>query len=438
MQVSVEKLTGLKRKLNILVPAETLAAEVNSRLKKIAPTVNMHGFRAGKAPFSAVKKKYMRAVWDEVAREMVEPTLRDALVKHELTPAETPYVDLEVLEVSSDFKYSATFDVFPENMQVNELDNAKVDIIESSVQDEDVERILERLRSENKVWHDVERAAVDGDKLEIDFEGFLDDKPFAGGSADNMSIIIGSKRMIPGFEEAFIGAEKGKPFEFNICFPADYHEAKLAGKDTKFKVVINKIMEGSIPALDNAFAESMNIKEGGVTALRQDIKDNMIRELERNVSIKNRRHVFDKLREHNKIELPQSLIEREIKHLQHEMYHKLFGNEHSEHEKIPDFPRELFEEDATRRVHVGLLFAEYVKKHALVVDKERVDAMINKMAGAYEDPAELRAWYYEKDERVAEVEALVLEEIVVEKILENATIVKKTMCYDEVVNAEAR
>ena len=196
-------------------------------------------------------------------------------------------------------------------------------------------------------------------------------------------------------------------------------------------------MEGHLPELNEAFAEKFNIKEGGVDALMKDIKQNMERELDRRLSTLNREKTFDALLAVNPIDLPKALIDQEIEHLKHDMYHRIFGHEHSEHEQIPDFPRNLFEAQASRRVHLGLLFSEYVKQHEMVVEKARVDAMIEKFASAYESPDELRAWYQGSKERLAEVEALVMEEMVSEYILKDATVVNKTMDYDDVMNPKA-
>ena len=302
--------------------------------------------------------------------------------------------------------------------------------------EKDVNTMLDNLRAQNKDWHDVSRAIAKDDKVVIDFKGFLGGEAFDGGSAEGYELIIGSGSMIPGFEEGLIGAEKGKKTDITVNFPEDYGHKELAGKEAKFTVKVIHVKEGVLPELNVEFAEKFNIKEGGIDALKKDIKENMIRELDRRVSSMNRAVIFDKLLEKNTFDLPSALLEQEIEHLKHEMYHQIFGHEHSENEKIPDFPRALFEEKARHRVQLGLLFAEYVKKHEIIAEKARVDAMIEKMATAYEDPDELRSWYQESQERRAEIEALVMEEVVSEKIIERAKIIEKKMTYDQIVNPE--
>ena len=432
MQVSVETLKGLERKVSISVPTKKIEEEVSLRLKNLARKVKVNGYRPGHVPMTVVVSRYSDSVRQEVARDMVQSTLYEALQEKNLMPAGTPYIEPEQIEQGVDFKYSAVFEVYPE-VNVEELKQAEVEIINASVKDADVKKMLEKLREQNKDWKEVSRAVKAGDKVTIDFVGFLDDKEFDGGAAKNHELEIGSGAMIPGFEDGLVGAKKDKEFDLKVTFPKDYNHKDLAGKDAVFKVTVTKIMAGELPTLDDDFAVKFNIKEGGVEALTKDIKQNMERELERRVSSLNRENIFNKLLENNKFDLPLSLIDQEIAHLKHEMYHRVFGHEHNDNEQIPDFPRALFEEQANRRVHLGLLFSEYVKKHKIVADKARVDAMIEKLASAYEAPEELRSWYRGDKERMGEIEALVLEEIVSEKILEDAKVVKKKMDYDAVM-----
>lgn len=436
MSVSVETLNGLERKITISVPSEKIEEEVTLRLRNLAPKAKIHGFRAGKVPQNVIKQRYSDSVRQEVARDMVQSSLYEALKSNDLNPAGSPTIEPEQVSPGKDFVYSAFFEVYPE-IESNELKKDEpVELVTAEVSNEDLDKMIENLRGQNKNWVDVSRPVVDGDKVVIDFVGYLDDKAFDGGRAEGHELIIGSKAMIPGFEEGIVGAEPNKMTEIKVTFPADYGHNELAGKEAKFEITVKKVMAGELPPLDAAFAEQFNIKEGGVEALKKDIRDNMVRELERRVGSMNRTIAFNKLLEVNKFDLPTALVDQEIEYLKHEMYHQIFGHNHADDEKIPDFPRVLFEEKARHRVHLGLLFAEYVKKHAIIVDKDRVDAMIEKLANAYEDPAELRAWYQDSNERRAEIEALVMEEIVSEKILESAKTTQKVMTYEEVINPE--
>jgi len=433
MQVSVETLKGLERKITVSVPTEKVEEEVSLRLKNLARKVKVDGFRPGKVPMDVVKNRYSDSVRLEVAQEMVQSTLFEALHSKELIPAGLPAVDPEPIEQGKDFKYTAVFEVMPK-FDIKELEQALVELTSSEVTEQDVKDMLEKLREQNKVWHEVSHAVKKGEKVVIDFEGFLEDKPFEGGSAQGHELVIGSGAMIPGFEDGIIGGKIEKPFDIKVNFPEDYGHKELAGKEATFKITVHKVMEGKLPELDDAFAEKFNIKKGGVEALAKDIKDNMTRELERRVGMMNREKLFDKLMEVNKVDLPLALIDKEIEHLKHDMFHRLFGHEHKENEVIPDFPRELFEEQASRRVHLGLLFSEYVKKHEITADKDKVNAMIDKFASAYESPEELRAWYQGSKEHLAEIEALVMEEMVADKIAADAKIKHKKTDYDSVMN----
>ena len=433
MHVSVETLKGLERKITVSIPTEKIEDEVNQRLRKLASKTKVDGYRPGKAPMNVVVKRYSDGVRQEVARDMVQSTLFEALTSKDLTPAGTPSIELEQIASGKDFLYNAIIEVFPE-FDIQELNKEKVEIVEASVKDSDVTKMLDKLREQNKEWNDVERAAANDDKVLIDFVGFIDGKAFEGGAAKNHELVLGSGSMNPGFEAGLVGAEINKEVEVTVNFPTDYQHAPLAGKEAMFKITVTNVKEGTLPKLDDAFAEKFNITEGGVDALKKDIKQNMDRELERRVAAMNREKAFDCLLEKNKFDVPNSLVEQEIGNLKHEMYHRIFGNEHSANEKIPDFPRELFEEQAIRRVTLGLLFSDYVKKHEINVDKARVDAMIDKLASAYERPDELREWYRADKERLGDLESLVMEEMVSEKILADATVTKIKMDYEAVMN----
>lgn len=433
MSVSVETLSGLKRKMTVSVPAEVFKNAFDSKIKKLSNKVKIDGFRPGKVPLNVIKQRYSLSATHEVAQELIQSSLYDALKSEKLTPVATPEIEPEQIGLDQPFTYHAVFEVFPE-FEVVELAGDNVELVSSEVLDSDVDTMIDHLREKNKTWQEVSRAVKEGDKVIIDFEGFVADSAFEGGKAEDFELILGSGSMIPGFEDALIGFKIGKPKDITVTFPVEYGHADLAGKEARFKVTVKQVYEGQLPDADDAFAETFNVKSGGMDALRADIKDNMTRELTRRVSSLNRESIFDELLKKNSIEIPESLIDQEIKHLQHEMYHQVFGHEHHDDEKIPDFPRAMFEEKATRRVQLGLLFSEYVKKHNIQVDSSRVDAMIEVFASAYERPDEVRGWYRGNKDRLAEIEALVMEELVADQIVSTATISQKSVTYSEVMN----
>lgn len=433
MAVSVETLEGLGRKITVTVPSAQLEQEIDSRLKELTHKVKVDGFRPGKVPFNVVKKRFGNSVRYDVIKDKIQSSLYEALSEQGIVPTDTPEVTPENFEEGQDLKYTATFEVFP-TFEIMELDGEEVEIIASEVTQKDVDSMLENLRSQSKTFKEVKRASKLEDKVVIDFEGFIDNEAFEGGKAENFELVLGSKQMIPGFEDGIVGAEPESNIEITVKFPEDYGHEKLAGKDSLFKITVKQVMEGELPELDDSFAEKFNITEGGLDALRKDIKENMQRELDRVVSSKNREKIFDAILEKNSFDIPSSLVNKEIEHLKHEMYHRLFGHEHSDNEQIPDFPREMFESKAVKRVKLGLLFSDYVKKHEITVDTARVDAMIDKLAGAYDDPQEVRTWYKSNKNRMQEIEGLVIEEMVADKIVESAKITQKVLGYQEAID----
>lgn len=431
MQISVETLTGLERKMTISVPSEKLEEEVRLRLRNLARKVKINGFRPGKVPIHLVESKYAPSVRDEVAREMVQSSLYEALKAEALIPAGSPSITPEQVELNKDFVFSATFEVFPQ-FSIQELQGAELEIYRSEVVEADIDKMLEKLQDQYRSWTPVSRAVAMGDRVKMDFKGFLKGEAFAGGEAKDYVLTLGSGQMIPGFEEGLVGHQKQEAFKLDVKFPEDYNHKDLAGQDTVFEISISEVEEGTRPALDDEFSKKFNV-QGGIEALRADIKANMVRELNKRLSSVNRERIFDALLDKNPIELPKVMVDEEIGHLQHEMYHQISGAEHHESEKIPDFPRELFEERAKRRVQLGLLCNEFIKKHQLKVDKDRVDSAINQLAMSYENPEELRAWYLADKQRLAEIEALVIEEIITEVLLKDATVVEKNMDYEAIM-----
>lgn len=433
MAVSVETLKGLERKMTISVPSEDFEKEVASRIQRLAHKVKVDGFRPGKVPMKVVTQRFSESVRHEVARDKIESTLFEALRENNIVPAGTPNVEPFDLDASKDFTYTAIFEVYPE-FEIQELDNETIKVVTAEVSDADVDKMIENLREQNKTWTEVTRTVADGDKVLINFEGFVNDEAFEGGKGENFEVVLGSGSMIPGFEKGIVGAKIDKEFDLKVTFPKDYGHQDLADKEAVFKVTVIKVFAGELPEIDDAFIAKFNIKEGGLDALKRDIRENMTRELDRRVSSKNRETIFNALLTKNPFDLPTTLVNQEIEHLKHEMYHRIFGHEHSDNEKIPDFPREMFESQAIRRVHLGLLFSEYVKKHGITVDNTRVDAMIEKFASAYEHPEEVRTWYRGNKERLEEVEALVMEELVADKIIATAQVVPEVLNYDQVIN----
>ncbi len=434
MAVSVETLDGLERRVTVSVPAETMNTAMDSRLKKLSNKVKIAGFRPGKAPTSVVKQRYTDSIRQEVIEETIQSTLYPALQEVELIPAGTPVVGLTGWVDDQPFSYTLTFEVFPETVSADLEDTDTVELVTAQIKEKDVDLMLEQLREQNKTWVDVSRPVVMGDKVLIDSDIYLNDAALDGGSSKNHEVIVGSAEMMPGFADHLIGAVTDKPVVFTLTMPDDFHRADLAGQPLRFNVLVKQIAMPKIPELDQEFINKFTGKDSTLESFRSDITQNMVRELDLRVEKLNRESIFDAFKIKNPLILPKALVDNEIENLKHEMYHRLVDHPHSENEKIPDFPREMFVDEAQRRVHLGLLFADYVKKHALKASKESVDAFIERLASAYEDPNELRAHYARDAQARSSVEAYVLEEVVAALVVKNAKVSKKTSSYDEVIH----
>lgn len=434
MQVSVETLSGLNRRVTVSIPSDRVEKEVSTKLNQLAGRIELDGFRRGKAPLSLVKKRYADSVRGEVAQSLIENTLYDALRQEALMPVASPAVDEFKLKAGEDFQYAVSFEVYPE-IELKPLDKkTKVEIIQAEIQDKDVDGMIEKLREQNKAWSKVDKEVAKGHQVLIDFKGFIGDHPFEQGEAKEQTLEIGSQRMIPGFEDALIGHKAGETFSIDVTFPEDYQHKDMAGKEARFEIHLHEVSEGSLPELNEAFVKRFGIESGELEALRKDIRLHMERELERRLKEFNHEACFSVLLKAHDIELPLGLIDKEIEGLKHEMYHQIFGSHHTENEKIPDFPRELFEDRAKRRVHLGLLFSEYVKKHGIIADPAKVDALLERIASAYDDPKAFIAQCHADKHTLAEIEGMVVEQQVADSILEQVSMKERTLDYKTVMD----
>jgi trigger factor len=368
MDVSVESVTGLTRRVSVSIPKDHVEQQIQERLKHLASKVKLDGFRPGKAPLNLVKKQYLATVRGEVAQNLLEETLPEALQQKSLSPVSSPSVEKFEMESGKNFNYTVSFEVLPEFNIVEPDNKIKIDWLSAQVKPADVDAMIEKLQGQNKTWATVTRAAKKSDQVKIDFDGSVDGTPIEQGKATDFSMELGAGQMIPGFEDELIGHKAGESFTIQVAFPKDYHEKNLAGKKAKFDIVMHEVQEAVLPELNAEFVKKFGVESGKIEDLRTDITTNMERELTRRLREINNDACFDALAELNQFDIPSGLVDKEIEHLKHEMFHRIFGAQHSDNEKIPDFPRELFEERAKKRVHLGLLFSEYVKKHSLIAD----------------------------------------------------------------------
>lgn len=427
MQVSVENTSALERRMTIAVPAERVETEVNKRLQQTARRAKVPGFRPGKVPMSVIRQRYEDAARQEAFGDLVQASFYEAVVEQKLNPAGAPAVEPKSFEKGKDLEYIATFEVFPE-FTVAGFDSIAVERLSAEVADADLDNMLEVLRKQNIRFEAVDRAAQNEDQLNIDFVGKVDGEVFAGGSAKGTQLVLGSGRMIPGFEEGLVGAKAGEERVLNLSFPEDYQNLDLAGKAAEFTVTVNSVSEPKLPELNEEFFAQFGIKETGIDGFRTEVRKNMERELRQAIKTKVKNQVMDGLLASNPIEVPKALLENEVNRLRVQAVQQFGGNI-----KPEQLPAELFEEQAKRRVVLGLIVAEVVKQNELKPDEARVREMIEEMASAYQEPEQVVAWYYKNDQQLNEVRSVVLEEQVVDTVLQKATVTDKSVSYEEAI-----
>jgi len=406
MDVSVENTGGLERRMTVQVPAERVEQEVQSRLESMSKTVRLDGFRPGKVPLKVIEKKYGKQVRLEVVDEVVNSTMQEALSQESIRPVGQPSVEPKAIQPGEPLEYVATFEVFPElNGMLDYGFKVTKPVVE--ITNDDVENMLGNLQRQRVTWNMVERAAQQGDQVNIDFEGTVGGAPFAGNKAEQMSLVLGANTMIPGFEDQLAGVSAGDEKTLKVTFPADYSAAEVAGKEAEFQVKVNSVSEPVLPELDDDFARAFGIDESGMDGLREEITSNMQRELNGLITSKLKEQVFNGLLEANPVDVPRTMIESEIQQLQSQ-------------ESGKGMDTSALEATAERRVKLGVLISEIVKLNNIQIDPDRVRSVVDTIAASYEKPEEVVQWYYGNQEMLAGVQSSVMEELAVEWVIANS------------------
>ncbi|SDI24635.1 trigger factor [Pseudomonas flavescens] len=432
MQVSVESTSALERRITVGVPAERIEIEVSKRLQQTARRAKVPGFRPGKVPMSVIRQRYEESARQEALGELIQSSFYEAVVEQKLNPVGAPSVEPKAFEKGQDLQYVATFEVYPQ-LEIGGLEKIAIERLQAEVGDADVDNMLDILRKQNTRFEAVERAAEKDDQLNIDFVGKIDGEAFAGGSATGTQLVLGSGRMIPGFEDALVGVKAGEERVINPTFPEDYQNLDLAGKTAEFTVKVNSVSAPQLPELNDEFFALFGIKDGGLEGFRAEVRKNMERELRQAIKSKIKNQVMEGLLAANPVDVPKALIANEVSTLRVQAVQQFGGNI-----KPDQLPAELFEEQAKRRVSLGLIVAEVVKQFELKPDDARVRELIQEMASAYQEPEQVVAWYYKNDQQLNEVRSVVLEEQVVDTVLQKANVTDKSVSYEEAVKpAEA-
>ena len=431
MQVTVETLEGLERRLNITVPAANIEDAVTAELRNIAKNRRFDGFRKGKVPMKMVAQMYGKAVRQDVMGEVMQRHFIEAIVKEKINPAGAPTFAPVATEEGQDLVFTATFEVYPE-VELKGLESITVEKPAVEVKEEDVVEMLETLRKQQATWVEVDAAVEDGSRATIDFVGSIDGVEFEGGKAENFPLEMGAGRMIPGFEDGIVGKTKGMEFEIDVNFPEDYHAENLKGKAAKFAIKINKVETRELPELSDEFVAKFGVVEGGVEALKAEVRKNMERELKQAVKNRIKEQAIEGLVKENDIDVPSALIDQEIGVLRQQAAQRFGGNP----EAAAQLPRELFEEQAKRRVVVGLLLGEVIKTEELKAVDEKVKALIEEMATAYEDPAEVMAYYAQNEQMMNNMRNVALEEQAIDAIIAKAQVSEKAVSFNELMNQQ--
>jgi trigger factor len=433
MQVAVETVNELERKLKITVPAEQVDDAVNKRLQELGRTAKMDGFRPGKAPIKVIENRFGISVRHEIIETMIRDNLTAALKQENLIPAGLPEITSLEAEQGKPLTFEASFETYPQiklaNVEGMRLERPAVDIT-----DADVQQMLEKMRKQRSTWQTVDRSAQMGDEVVIDFVGSIDGKEFAGGRAENIAVVLGSGRMIPGFEGGLVGLTKDQQHTLSVTFPKDYGAEELAGKPAEFAITVREVKQSVLPELDDAFAQGFGVKEGGLEKLRQELRQNMERQAQRTIRGKLKQQVLDKLLEVNTITVPQALIKDEIENLRQQTL--AWMKPYLKSNPAPSLPDEEFAERAKRRVALGLLLSEYIKQHELKPETEKVKELIADEASAYEQPELVEKFYYQNREKLAQIEALAIEEQMIDLVLGKAKITEKPVTFTELTEVK--
>jgi trigger factor len=431
MQVSVESIGKLERRMQVQVPAERVSEEIAARLKSLSRTARLNGFRPGKAPIKVIRQQFGPQVHREVIGELLQSSYSEAVAQNQLAPAGNPRIEPQSMDEGQDLKYTATFEVFPD-VVLNPIESLEVDRVKAEVTESDIDAMIERLRKQQIKYVPVTRAAAAGDKVTIDFEGAIDGVAFAGGKGENIAIVLGEGRMLPQLETGLLGTTAGDKRSIEVNFPADYRATELAGKLAVFATETKAVEEPQLPEIDEEFCKSFGVTEGGVAKLREDVAANMRRELEQALRNRNKAAVMDKLYQANPLEVPNVLIEAQIRDMQVEAMRRTGAKDASQ---AP--PREPFIEPARRRVALGLLLNDIIRRESLIVDRGRVNERLDELVGAYGDAAAMKRAYMQNADAMRQVESLALEDQAVDWVLDHAKAHPVASSFKELMNFEA-
>ena len=433
MAVIVETLEKLERKITLSLPVGVIQTEVNTRLKKLARTVKMDGFRPGKVPMNVVSQRYGYSVHYEVMNDKVGEAFSAAANEAKLRVAGQPKISEKDGAPEGEMTFDAVFEVFPE-VKIADLSTADVEKVSAEVSDAAIDKTLDILRKQRRTFSQraISAAAEDSDRATIDFEGKIDGETFSGGKAEDFQFLIGDGQMLKEFEEAVRGMKTGESKTFPVNFPADYHGKDVAGKQADFMVTVKKLEAAHLPEVNEALAKSLGIADASVEGLRSDIKKNLEREVKFRLLARNKNAVMDALVSKAELDLPNASVQSELERMIESARADLKQRGVKDADKAP-IPDDIFRPQAEKRVRLGLVVAELVRSNGLQAKPEQLKAHIEELAASYEKPQDVVRWYLGDNRRMAEVEAVVIENNVTEFVMSKAKVTEKSMSFDELM-----
>ncbi|TNF35499.1 MAG: trigger factor, partial [Gammaproteobacteria bacterium] len=432
MQVSVETIQGLERKIIVSVPAEPMEKEIESRLARVAKTARIKGFRPGKVPLKVVRQHYGMGLQQEVLGEVMSRSFYEAVQQEKLRPAGRPAIELKEVRPGQNIRFEATFEVYPE-VKLADLSAITVQKPVSEVTEADMAEMIDQLRKQQSTWETVDRAAQEGDRVLLTFEGTIDGEPFEGGKGEKMPVVIGSGRMIEGFEDGLVGLKAGEEKTLDLTFPEDYPKEELKGKPVQFKVKAEEVSAQEPAVLDDAFFRLFGVEEGGEAKFREEVKANMERELKQGILNRLKTQVMDGLLDLHDVAVPKSLLKQEIDALREQAFQQFGGGSNLSPSMLPD---ELFAERAERRVALGIIVATLVDELGIKPDAAQVRSKVEELASTYQQPEQVIQWYYSNQDQLAVIESMVLEDAVVNAVLEKAGSSDRKASYREVLQGD--
>jgi trigger factor len=435
MQVSVETMEGLERKLTIAVPSEEVDTAVNARLQEASRNIDMKGFRKGKVPFKVIKSRFGPGVRQEVAGELMSQNFYQAINQESLKPAGQPRIEPTSMEEGKDLEFTAIFEIYPE-ISLPDFTSIEVDKLVAEVKDSDISEMIETLRKQRQTWEKVDRAAAKEDMVNIDYVGSKGGEEFEGGKATGTSLVLGSERMIPGFESGIEGKSEADNFALELKFPDEYHNEELKGQEVSFEITLNSVSEQKLPEVDDEFFKSFGVEEGGEEAFHEEVNKNMEREIKTASRNKLKTKLMDAVIERVAVGVPVALVGAEIEQLKQQALQQMGGGQQNLDMSI--LPDELFQEQAQRRVTLGLVLGEVIQEQELKADPVKVREAVEELASTYESPDDVINWYYGNQEQLATIESGVLEDQVFDYIAEQAKVNDVSVSYQEVIQPEAK